>query len=475
MSWSRLLGSTPAWLARSSRPPRLVLFAATLALVSSWPVAAAASVPDSYGFGSRSAAMAGAVGGDSHDFSSVYYNPAGLVEAPAVSVAVGYMYNAQHLLVDGLDNEVDNVHGLVAGLVAPGSLFGLPFAFGLAVHLPDDGLSYINARRQGVPRWELYDTRAQLLYLAVDLAVRPLSWLELGGGIAFLSATRGTFAIRGRADVIRPFDSELEHEVDADLTAVRFPQAGLRLLWEGWGALGVTYRGESKLDLAIDAHLEGIVEFAGIDVPLLYDLEARTISAFTPQQLNFGLSFQRIENVHINFDLSWLNWSAYQSPTAKIVAKLEAHPPPGTPVELPGEPAPTKIVAPEFSDRLVPRIGLEWRVQAGGAMRQVHGEQRPLVELPVRMGYVFESSPVPDQGGVTNLIDADRHTFTLGIGAALNRPVEEIPGSLRLDLHAFWSFFPPRELFKDNPADFVGDYKASGEIFGGGGNLEVVF
>jgi len=419
--------------------------------------------------------MAGAVGGDSIDFSSVYYNPAGLVEAPAVSVAVGYMYAVQNLQVDGLDNDVDDAHGLVGGLVAPGNLFGLPFAFGLAVHLPDDGLSYIKARRQGVPRWELYDTRAQLLYLAVDLAVRPLPWLELGGGIAFLSATRGSFAIRGRADVISPFDSELEHEVDADLTAVRFPQAGLRLLWEGWGALGVTYRGESKLDLAIDAHLEGIVEFAGIDVPLLYDLEARTISSFTPHQLNVGLSFQRIEDMHINFDLAWLNWSAYASPTAKIKAMLDAKPPPGTPVELPGEPAPTKIVAPEFSDRFVPRFGLEWRVPAGGSMRSVHGEQRPLVELPIRLGYVFEPSPVPDQIGVTNLIDADRHSLTMGIGASLNRPVVELPGSVRLDLHAFWSFFPPRELLKDNPADFIGDYEASGQIFGGGGNLEVAF
>jgi long-chain fatty acid transport protein len=150
-----------------------------------------ASVPDSYGFGSRSAAMAGAVTADAHDFSSGYYNPAGAAEAPGIEVGAGYMFNLQRLRVNGRDNQVDDVSGLVAGVVAPGELASIPFAFTIGVYLPDDGLSYINARRQGVPRWELYDTRAQLLYLEAALAVRPLEWLELGAGIAYLSATRG--------------------------------------------------------------------------------------------------------------------------------------------------------------------------------------------------------------------------------------------------------------------------------------------
>src|SRR5437660_19881 len=83
--------------------------------------------------------------------------------------------------------------------------------------------------------------------------------LALGGGIGYLSATRGNFAIRGSANVVAPFDSQLEHQVDADLTPVRYPLAGVRFLWPGWGALGVTYRGESKLDLHISATLDGDV------------------------------------------------------------------------------------------------------------------------------------------------------------------------------------------------------------------------
>ena len=457
--------------------PTRGLLLATLSALAGISIAGEvpASVPDAYGFGSRSSAMAGAVAADASDFSAGYYNPAGLTEAPGVEVDVGYMWVVQSLSVNGQDNGVDDVHGIVGGVVAPGSILGLPFAFNVAVHLPDDGLSFIKARRQGVPRWELYDTRAQLLYLAANLAIRPFDWLELGGGIAYLSATRGTFAIRGRADVLSPFESELEHEVDADLTAVRFPQAGLRLLWDGWGALGVTYRGQSNLDLAIDAHLEGVVDFAGIDVPLLYELEARTIAAFTPQQLVVGLSFQRIEDLHVNFDLTWMNWSAYESPTAKIAALIEVEPPPGTPIDLPDEPLPVAIVPPAFEDRFVPRLGIEYRGARFGPMREEHGAQVPLVELPLRIGYVYEASPVPEQSGVDNLIDGDRHTFTLGLGLSLHRLIEELPGTLSLDAHGMFSALPERSMLKSNPADFVGDYRASGQMFGGGGTLKVGF
>jgi len=453
--------------------------AATCLMVSTfalgWPGLAEASVPDTYGFGSRSAAMAGAVTADAHDFSAGYYNPAGITEAPGIELSVGYMYNVQNLRVGGLDNGVDDVRGLVGGLVAPGEVFGVPFAFSIGVHLPDDGLSFINARRQGIPRWELYDTRAQLLYLEASFAIRPLSWLEVGGGIAYLSATRGSFGIRGRADATSPFESQLQHEVDADLTAVRFPQLGMRLLWEDVGAFGITYRGQSNLDLQLDAVLDGVVNVGVIQVPLLYLVEARTIAAFTPQQVAMGFSFQYVEDLHVNVDLTWVNWGAYESPTAQIDALLDLDLPPGIPLELPQQPLPPKVVPPNFSDRWVPRIGAEYRGAAVGPMRKVHDQERHLVVIPLRAGYVYEKSPVPDQTGITNLVDADRHTLTLGLGVELNRPFPDLGFSLTLDGHGMFSFLPERQTIKDNPADFIGDYAARGNIFGGGGTLGVQF
>ncbi|MBM4374643.1 MAG: hypothetical protein FJ095_06135 [Deltaproteobacteria bacterium] len=454
---------------------RLSATLATVLVVNAAPPSAYAALPEAYGLGSRAAAMAGAVGADASDFSAVAYNPAGVVAAKGVSLSVGYTANLQELVSNGRDNDVDDVRGIVAGLVVPGTLARVPFAFGVAVHVPDGGLSFLKARRQEAPRWELYDTRQQLLFLAATLALRPVPWLEVGGGVGFLSATRGAFGIRGRAELTAPFDSQLEHEVDADLTAVRYPLVGARVRDGRWGSVGVSYRGASKLDLALGARLAGTVSLAGLDVPLLYELEARTFSAFTPQTVVASFSFQRVPSLHLNLDLAWVNWSAYESPVARIQASLDVTPPPGTPVTVPASPAPTVPLAPAFRDRIVPRVGAEWRLGVGERRVAVHGEVRPAFEVPLRAGYAYEATPVPEQRRVTTFLDADRHTVSLGAGLAAHRPFAVLAGSLTLDLHASLGILPERRTVKESPADFRGDVAMRGTIVGLGLTSGVVF
>ncbi|MDC0745503.1 OmpP1/FadL family transporter [Polyangium mundeleinium] len=449
------------------------------ALAAAWLLAAPeaqASAPGTYGMGSRTGALAGAVTADAADFSGCFYNPAGLVSAPGLELSVGYLYADNRLRINGKDNDVADVHGLMAGIVAPGKILSLPFAFGIATYIPDNGLSRIRALRQETPRWELYNDRPTILFLSVHLAVRPLPWLEIGGGLAFLAATRGRFGIRGEANVLKPYDSQLSHEVDADLTSIRYPIAGARVKLGRLGYLGVAYRGQTKLDLALQANLEGIVDFAGVDVPLRYTLETRTLDAFQPQQVVLGLSFQAVPRLRANFDLGWVNWSAYESPTPRTSAHLEAEPPPGVGVELPEDPKPVVIVPPAFQDRFVPRLGVEY-VLAFGAERRVSGRPAPAkaVEIPLRAGYAYERSPVPPQEGPTNFVDADRHTISLGVGVVLNAPFSVLRGALRLDTHVALSVLPERVTQKANPADFVGDYRADGTMIAGGATLTASF
>ncbi|WP_438020952.1 hypothetical protein WMF18_18615 [Sorangium sp. So ce315] len=451
--------------------PLPVALAATLAAGP-----ARAHAPDTYGLGARGAAMGGALVADATDFSAGYYNPAGLAGATGLGLSIGYAYASNHLRANGRDSGVRDVHGISGGLVAPGEVLGVPFAFGLATFLPDDGLSRITAIRQETPRWELYDDRLSVLYLAASVAVRPLPFLEIGGGVAFLASTRGRFSVTGRADALSPYDSALRHEVDADLTSIRTPQLGARVRVGDLGFVGVAYRGEAKLPLSIDARLEGVVDFAGIEVPLLYELESRTVDAFLPRQVVVGASFQRIEGLRVNVDVTWVDWSSYESPVARTRAHLEAAPPPELPIDLPDDPRPTPVVPLRFADRLVPRLGVEYVVPVAGGLRAA-GQRagRRAVELPLRAGYVYERSPVPPQRGVTNYIDADRHTFSLGAGVVLNRPLEELPGSLRIDAHGQLSVLPEVIVEKDNPADFVGDYRVDGSMVSLGATVTAAF
>jgi long-chain fatty acid transport protein len=179
----------------------------------------------------------------------------------------------------------------------------------------------------------------------------------------------------------------------------------------------------------------------------------------------------------VNLDLAYVAWSAYVSPTAKTKAHLDAKPPPGTPVDLPDDPKPTRIEPLAFEDRVVPRLGVEYLAFAMGEPRAVRGrdEPRPAIEIPVRAGYALEISPVPDQTGVTNFVDADRHTLSLGAGIAVNAPHAILPGTLALDVHVLWSILPERSTLKASAADFVGDYRAGGSMLGGGATLSAVF
>ena len=93
---------------------------ALAALVVASPSAASAQPMDTYGMGSRSIAMGGAVTADVEDFSANYYNPAGLARAGAARIGIGYFGAFHELQINQLDSNVDPARGLVLGLVVPG-------------------------------------------------------------------------------------------------------------------------------------------------------------------------------------------------------------------------------------------------------------------------------------------------------------------------------------------------------------------
>ena len=453
---------------------RAPLAAVALSLVAA---PARAGEPDAYGLGSRSTAMGGAVVADATDFSATYYNPAALAGVRGTSLSIGYSYVANHLDTNGVDNGVAPVHGVSGGLVAPGRLFGIPFAFGVGVYVPDTGLSQVQALHQETPRWALYQDRSSILFVAACLAIRPLRWLEIGGGVAFLAATKGQFQISGTAELLMPYDSKLRDEVDADLTSVRYPEVGARVKIDGFGYLGLAYRGQTELSLSVGASLQGNIDFIGLSIPLLYNLASRTVDAFLPQQFAVGLSFQRVPRLRVNLDFTFVNWAAYESPTAVTSSNLSVQLPPGTPITLPPSPKQVVLIPPDFSNRLVPRLGVEYVVPVAGGLRRLEGDEveRRLFEIPLRAGYVYERSPVPPQTGVTNFVDTDRHTLSFGTGLTINHPGSVLQGSLSLDVHGQLSILPERVTYKANPADFVGDYRASGTMLGAGSTLTAVF
>jgi long-chain fatty acid transport protein len=434
------------------------------------PGAALASAPGMYGFGSRSSAMAGAVSADVADFSASYYNPAGLVRAPSLRLDLGYFWAAHALRANDRDSGVDPAHGLVGGIVAPGEVFRLPFAFGLGLHLPDDRLSRSRSLPQSQPRWELYDNRVQLLYIAANLAVAPRPWLRLGGGLAFVSSTRGRLDIYGDIAFPSAGDSRLRHSVDADLRAVRYPQFGVQVDVRHDLTLSMVYRGEFSLRLEIDARVSGDIVLGSpaspgaTRIPGSYMLSSSSVAVFLPQQAVLGAAWRPREDLTLVADVTWIDWSAYRNPTAQLRTRLDVQIPPGLGnFMVPATPPAQQALEADFRDTLVPRVGFEWRAPVAAHT------------LALRGGYRYDPSPVPDQTGATNFMDANRHVLSAGAGLTVRglRPV--LGGALVFDVHADLQLLERRVVLKENPADPVGDYVLGGQVFNLGATLATTF
>lgn len=437
---------------------------------------ASANPLDPFGFGSRETAMGSAVSADVSDFSACYYNPAGLAKAHGFELSIGYFRADHFLYMNGQNNGVDPVKGMVGGAVVPGKVFDLPFAIGVGFHVPDDRLTRVRALPQDQPRWEMYDNRNQRLWFGVDAAISPLPWLQLGGGVTFMAATIATLDISGDVDIFKPYDSSLRHQVNADLTMVAYPDFGARIELSKAMALAVVYRGQFKLDLNVNANVNaGVGVGAASSTPgvsgdltnLRIALATDTIDSFLPQQVVVGWSWKLSDDLKTNVDLTWVNWSAYIPPVTQLQTTLDVPPPKGgwpAGIKPPTPPAPVSIIPIQIEDRLVPHIGAEWRAFS-----------RPSWQGFLRGGYEYDKSPIGAQTGQTNYVDRDRHAFSAGVGLRLLHPATVLPGDVRFDVHAQLSVLPTETTLKTDPSDLVGDYTAGGHIWNVGATATVGF
>lgn len=430
---------------------------------------AAAQPMDTYGMSSRSVAMGGAVSADVEDISSNYYNPAGLVRGDHMRIGLGWFGAFHQLDVDGLNSNVDPVHGLTFGLAVPGTLDrNFRFAFGLGVHLNDDRLSRTRSLPQARPRWEFYDNRPHRTYLAAHLAVELFEVLRIGGGISFLSYGANTLSVRGDLDIAMPdVGSHLEHEIRADLTTIRYPQIGVQVQPIPELSFGLVYRGGFALSNTLVAEVDASVLSGGLAPPFdgYFYLFSESVNAFVPQQVSLAGSWSPTPQFTLNLEVTWVNWSSYISPvgTSDVLLDLDIPPELADTIFVPTIRG-SRPIAANFEDRFVPRVGVE-----GVAYED------PSMAVRVRGGFFYEHSPVPEQSGVTNLVDTDRIAFSAGAGLRLTNLRPLLDGFLAFDLHLQYALLPYRTMQKYSLVDPTGDYVAGGHIFAAGLSMEVGF
>ncbi len=394
---------------------------ALAALVLALPVQASPDID--FGFGSRSQALGGAGVAIADDAGAVFHNPSGLVRAEHPLVSLGISSTSYSLETSGTPASLPTVHTIDAGLVVPGAIFTVPVAFGFALALPDGRLSRLREPQPTEPYWALDDATPRLVDVGSTFAVRPLSWLLLGGGIGFQASLRGTFRVEGTAVVANgrgsEYASNLRHAVDADLTASRFPLLGATIMPSDDVAVGLSYRGASLVEHQIEGALVGTLVVPDTNVPVRYDFHTQADVAYTPAQVALGLSLHPLPNLLATAEVDWQRYSAYRSPYPATSTHTEV--PPELGIEVP-DTAPTPVPPANFTDRFVPHLGVE---PTFAVMSRF--------SVKARAGYSFQASPVPKHQPTTRLLAVDRHVVTLGAGASWLRPLSPFE-EIHLDL-----------------------------------------
>lgn len=409
-----------------------------------------ADVFDTYGFGPRSTAMAGAMVAEANDYSAVFYNPALLVTRKDATVGATFNWFRPSMSVTPIDSsrsvncdycQPADTLGTSVGIVGP--LSGRVknrLALGVGLHLPTQRLLHVSMPDPNRPFWNEYQANSEALELFAALSARITDWLTAGVGVQILADLGGS----GAQTAVDLFSKQVTvRQVDSALQTRASPTFGLLVQPIPRLRIGASFRWETALDLAIPAQ----VELTGVGT-LAFTVQGTT--HFRPHTLQFGVAFDVSDDFTIALDGEYQMWSRAPSPyvniklglTGDVVKALGLDS--AFDLESPGQP-------PNFQDTLSGRLGMEYRVSK---------------RFAARAGVFFKPTPVPKQdAALTNILGGDTVAGTAGLGFNFDDPLEIFQAPIHIDIGGVLAAVLQRQTMKDS-TDPVPSYTYSGKVFG---------
>lgn len=317
-------------------------------------------------------------------YEAVFGNPALLADTRDKSLTLGLNF-ARHFLSADTPGQsrslpVDPMKTITIGAALPIPLGGVladRVTFGVGFLDPVKYLVRAKILYPETYQYPIVAPRVQSLAIMLGLGARIGDRLYLGGGFEALAALIGQIDIR--LDATGRVGSRTDDQVIAayaPIFAAAF-DVSPRL------RLGITYRGELAGRFAVLIRAQDL----GIPLP---DFNVAGMAQFIPRQLQLEARWVA-RRTTVALGVLARQWSRYPGPNEPTVLQNHEY---GT-------------GSPPFSahDTLSPRVGVEHVLPLGGK-----------ASFRVRGGYAYEPSPLGEQTGADNLLDATRHVLTTGFG-----------------------------------------------------------
>lgn len=332
---------------------------------------------------SRATGMGSTGVASSRDSSSIYYNPAGILGINKLDAQLGDSLILVNLgftpAIAGAPEQDQNTvapppHAYFAYKLTDQFAAGVGVftPFGADSKWPDDFVGRQIALESSVTTFDINPT----------LAYAPLKWLRIGAGAQI---------IYGSVSITR------------SLPLGTTPESTVKLSTNDWGfgfnagvqvdvlpellTLGATYRSR------VAFHTEGTADFRDIPAPFsaVFADTPASLDVTMPSSVGLGASFTPLRKLTLAVDVNWMEWSTIQ----ELLFVLES--PPGG---APNQPLPKR-----WKDM--------WSFHVGG-------EYKVTDALALRLGFIYDPTPTPEDTLTPDLPDASRLNFTAGLGYSMS-------------------------------------------------------
>ena len=390
---------------------------------------------DTYGIGSKASALGGAFTAYADDPYAVYYNPAGLTQIRSTTLSTGVMainpiLKAKDFQVADLNIGPTNIYDKSPVLFAPHLGFAMPInekiAAGISVYAPFGLMVEWEKNPAKNPgAYNCYKAGITREVATPALAYQVNDQWSFGLGVSMGKATDelkvqsyGLYAL-GVGVMGTPITAAEKIKMDDNFN-YSF-NVGTMYKPSQAVSIGLTYR--SKTDVSYDGHLE----FIGLDdsekARLNTLLQIGSKSAMTslskykfdvsmdnmdfPDQVQGGIRYQPYDRLSMEMDVVWTHWSMIDKETLKIDDPELRN----TLAILSGFAGETTTGASltnlrDWNDTRQLKFGIEW------LMTDI---------CRLRGGYFYDPTPIPDNTFDVVWADADKKTYSIGMGLDLNR------------------------------------------------------
>ena len=390
-----------------------------------------------YEAGTRPLGLAGAFTGLADNATAIFFNPAGLATQTGISldgnvalIAPSFAYQTHVPGGEAITLDAKNQLFVVPSIYANYRVhervavgFGMYAPFGLGVEWP----ASFNQNGQQVAWWGrdlIKKIDLQVVSLNLSTGIKLHDRVYIGGGfVVTLGAVTLERSVMLNKDPADDIDVKLSgDDVGFGGTAGLLVKVIPNLL-----NFGFSFRSGTSLAFAgnvafskngspdnIAPALRGRLTDGRVEAPLTL-----------PHTFSFGVTGFPMERLLVSFNFDVITWSSYEKLAVNFL----------------DNPALTTSERKSWSNTFQLRVGAEYQILKGN--------------LPIRLGFIYDQSPAPDDTVGPELPDTDRYWFAFGLGY-------KVAG---VDLNLAYQFLLTGEDATTEAAPIVGSRSAGAHIF----------